>query len=191
MNRHETFHTYGLKPKLLFCLNISALCSHYNLNHWAPISTVLSQRTAQPQPGCVSCFPPSRTTTSSLLINAFSSSCSLLRSGSHEELASSQPCLAIGSNSHVRRELPHTLLCSQRLCTTSLHARSQTTSAPPCLHATPASHPLLLVEQNPNTLYILYLAIISKAAQILCCASLLLLRILIQQWYSLYPTKSY
>lgn len=89
----------------------------------------------------------------SLLTNAFSSSSSLLRSGSHEYLASSQSCLAIDdSNSHVRHELPHILLCSQRLCTTSLCARAPTITPPPCLHATPASHPLVLVEQNPNTL---------------------------------------
>ena len=105
MNRHETFHTYGLKPKLLFCLNISAPCSCYHLNPQAP---VLSQTAQHLCLGCISCFPPSCAITVSLLTNAFSSSLSVLRSGSDEYLASSQSCLAIDdSNIHVRHELPH------------------------------------------------------------------------------------
>lgn len=171
MNRHETFHTYGLKPKLLFCLNISALCSCYQLNHRAPILTAWSQRTAQHLwLGCISCFPPPHTIAVSLLPNAFSSSRSSLRSRSHEYLASSQSCLAIDdSNSHVRHKLPHILLCSQRLCTTSLCARFPTITPPPCLHATPASHPLILVEQNPNILYFM----LSGYFQSLCSSSVI------------------
>lgn len=197
MNRQETFHTYGLKPKLLFCSNISALCSCYHLNHRAPILTILSQRPSQHLwLGCILSFPPPCAITVSLLTNAFSSSRSLLRSGSHKYLASSQSCLAIDdSNSHVRHRLPHILLCSQQLCTTSLHARSSTITPPPCLYATLACHPLILVEQNPNTLYFissyLYFQSCSEPLLISCCPPVLSFRIFMQQWPSPHPEKSY
>lgn len=186
MNRHETFHTYGSKPKLLFCLTTSALCSCYHLNHRAPILAAPSHRTAQHlRLGCVLCFLLPRAITTSLLTNAFSSSSSLLRSGSHEYLASSQSCLAIDdSNGHVRHELPHIFLCSQRLCTTSLPARAPTITTPPCLYATPASHPLVLVEENPNTPHFIsssHFQCWSEPLLISCCPPGLSFRIFMQQ----------
>lgn len=192
MNRHETFCTYELKPKLLFCLNISALCSCYHLNHRAPMLTVFSQRTAQHLwLGCILCFPPSLALIVSSLTNAFSSSHSLLTAESHKYLAPSQSCLAIDdSNSHVRHKLPHTLLCSPRLCTASLHARSPTITPPPCLHTTLASHPLVLLEQNPNTLYFLSSSSFQSCSEpllISCCHPVLSFRILMQQCHSPLP----
>lgn len=157
---------YGLKPKLLFCLNVSALCFCHHLNHQTPILTVLSQRTPQSLwLECVLCFSPSCTITVSLLTNAFSSSLILLRSGSHKYSASSQPSLAIDdSNSHIRHELPYTLFCSQRLCIISLNARSPTITLPPCLHATQLLTHLFWLNKTLSS-FNLYLAVISKPAQ--------------------------
>lgn len=143
MNRHGTLHTYGLKPKLLFCSNVSALCSCYHLNHQVPVLIDLSKRPAQHfWLGCVLCFPPSHDISVFVkLLALFTMIWIPWMLGIFTVLLGNwwfeQPCQTQTSS--------HTPLFSAALYHLSACQ----------IPSHPASHPLVLVGQNPNTLSII------------------------------------